>query len=48
VVNGIALCDARKLAAGIMFDGISGKDPAAERKAARSQGTFERAGGALC
>jgi integrase len=38
--NAIGLADARKLAAGIMLEVAMGKDPAAERKAERSSGTF--------
>lgn len=37
----IALADARKLTARIMLQVADGKDPAAERKAARGKGTFE-------
>jgi integrase len=37
----IGLADARKLASRIMFAVAEGKDPAAERKAERSKGTFE-------
>jgi integrase len=37
----IALSDARKLAARIMFQVAEGKDPAAEKTAQRSKGTFE-------
>jgi integrase len=40
-VGAIDLADARKLAARVMFEVAEGKDPAAERKAARSKGTFE-------
>ena len=39
--DAIALSDARKLAARVMFAVAEGKDPAAERKADRSRGTFE-------
>ena len=39
--DAIGLADARKLASRIMFQVAEGKDPAAERKAARSKGTFE-------
>jgi integrase len=39
--DAIGLADARRLASGIMFQVAEGKDPAAERKAARSKGTFE-------
>jgi integrase len=38
--DAISLPDARKLASRIMFQVAEGKDPAAERKAQRSQGTF--------
>jgi integrase len=37
----IGLADARKLASRVMFKVAEGKDPAAERKAERSKGTFE-------
>jgi Arm DNA-binding domain len=37
----IGLADARKLANGIMYQVAQGKDPAAERRAERSTGTFE-------
>jgi hypothetical protein len=37
----IDLSDARKLAHRIMFQVSEGKDPAAEKKAERSKGTFE-------
>lgn len=37
----IGLSDARKLASRVMFQVAEGKDPAAERKAERSKGTFE-------
>ena len=37
----IGLADARKLAKGLVFQVAQGKDPASERKAKRSQGTFE-------
>ncbi|MGA7310497.1 MAG: integrase family protein [Pseudolabrys sp.] len=37
----IKVTDARKLASRIMFNVAEGKDPAAERKAHRSKGTFE-------
>jgi integrase len=36
----IGLSDARRMAAGIMLKAAEGKDPAAERKAARGAGTF--------
>ena len=39
--DAIGLADARRLASRIMFQVAEGKDPAAERKAARSRGTFE-------
>jgi hypothetical protein len=39
--DAIGLADARKLASRVMFAVAEGKDPAAERKAARSKGTFE-------
>ena len=39
--SAIGLSDARKLASRIMFQVAEGKDPAAERRAARSAGTFE-------
>ena len=39
--DAIGLADARKLAARVMFQVAEGKDPAAERKADRSKGTFE-------
>jgi integrase len=39
-VDAIGLADARKLAARLMLQVIEGKDPQADRKAARSQGTF--------
>ena len=39
-VRSLGLADARRLAAHIMLDVIEGKDPAAERKAARDSGTF--------
>jgi integrase len=39
-VNALALADARKLAAKIMLQVIEGKDPAAEKRAARGAGTF--------
>ena len=38
--NAISLADARKLAGRIMLAVAEGKDPAAERKASRSKGTF--------
>jgi integrase len=38
--DAIGLADARRLAGRIMFQVAEGKDPAAERKAARSQGTW--------
>jgi integrase len=38
--DAIALADARKLAAELMLEVIQGKDPAAEKKAERSNGTF--------
>src|SRR6516162_6560797 len=38
--DAIALADARKLAAELMLEVIRGKDPAAERRAARGAGTF--------
>lgn len=37
----IGLSDARKLASRVMFQVAEGKDPAAEKKAERSKGTFE-------
>lgn len=37
----VGLADARKLASRIMFQVAEGKDPAAERRAERSKGTFE-------
>jgi integrase len=40
-VTAIDLADARKLASRVMFQVAEGKDPAAERKAARNKGTFE-------
>jgi hypothetical protein len=40
-VGAIGLADARKLASRVMFAVAEGKDPAAERKAERSKGTFE-------
>lgn len=40
-VAAIGLSDARKLAGRVMFAVAEGKDPAAERKAQRSRGTFE-------
>ncbi len=40
-VAAIGLADARKLASRVMFKVAEGKDPAAERKAERSKGTFE-------
>ena len=39
--DAIGLADARKLASRVMFAVAEGKDPAAERKADRSRGTFE-------
>ena len=39
--DAIGLADARKLASRVMFQVAEGKDPAAERKAERSKGTFE-------
>lgn len=39
--DAIGLADARKLASRVMFQVAEGKDPAAERRAARSAGTFE-------
>src|SRR5215813_7084858 len=39
--DAIALSDARRLAARVMFQVAEGKDPQADRKAARSKGTFE-------
>jgi integrase len=39
-VNVIGLAAARKLATKVLFEVVSGKDPAAERRAARSAGTF--------
>jgi integrase len=39
--SAIGLADARKLASRVMFAVAEGKDPQAERKAARSAGTFE-------
>src|SRR5262245_6301736 len=38
--DAISLTEARKLAAEIMLEVIRGKDPAAEKKAARGAGTF--------
>jgi hypothetical protein len=38
--DAIALADARKLAAKLMLEVIQGKDPAAEKRAERSTGTF--------
>ena len=38
--DAIALADARKLAAKLMLEVIQGKDPAAEKRAARGNGTF--------
>jgi integrase len=38
--DAIALADARKLAAKLMLEVIQGKDPAAEKRAARGSGTF--------
>jgi integrase len=40
-VAAIGLSDARKLAGRVMFKVAEGQDPAAERKAQRSRGTFE-------
>jgi integrase len=40
-VAAIGLSDARKLASRVMFKVAEGQDPAAERKAERSKGTFE-------
>jgi hypothetical protein len=40
-VASIDLADARKLASRVMFKVAEGNDPAAERKAERSKGTFE-------
>jgi len=40
-VDSIGLSDARKLASRVMFKVAEGKDPAAERKAERSKGSFE-------
>jgi hypothetical protein len=40
-VAAIGLADARKLASRTMFEVAQGNDPQAERKAARSSGTFE-------
>ena len=40
-VAAIGLSDARKLVSRVMFQVAEGKDPAAERKAERSKGTFE-------
>jgi integrase len=40
-VDAIGLADARMLAAEVMLEVARGKDPAAERKAERSAGTFE-------
>jgi integrase len=40
-VAAVKLSDARKLASRVMFQVAEGKDPAAERKAQRSRGTFE-------
>ena len=39
--DAVSLADARKFAAEIMLEVIRGKDPAAERKAQRTAGTFE-------
>jgi integrase len=39
-VTAIGLADARKLAGRVMFQVAEGKDPAAERRAERSKGTF--------
>jgi integrase len=39
-VDAISLADARKLAAKIMLDVITGRDPAVEKRAARGAGTF--------
>src|SRR5215471_2902953 len=38
--DAIALADARRLAAKLMLEVIQGKDPAAEKRAARGAGTF--------
>jgi integrase len=38
--DAVALADARKLAAKLMLEVIQGKDPAAEKRAARGTGTF--------
>jgi integrase len=43
--DAIGLADARKLASRVMFAVAEGKDPAAERKAERSKGTFEELAG---
>jgi integrase len=40
-VDAVGLSDARKLASRVMFKVAEGNDPAAERKAERSKGTFE-------
>jgi integrase len=40
-VNSIGLAKARELAADVMYDVAKGKDPAAERAASRTAGTFE-------
>ena len=39
--NAIGLADARRLAARVMLEVAEGRDPAAERRAQRSAGTFE-------
>ncbi len=39
--DAVDLADARKLASRVMFQVAEGKDPAAEKKAERSKGTFE-------
>jgi integrase len=41
LVDAVGLADARKLASRVMFDAAQGKDPAAERRAERSRGSFE-------
>ena len=40
-VDAVSLTNARKLAGRVMFQVAEGKDPAAERRAERSKGTFE-------
>src|SRR5215203_7308279 len=40
--DAIGLSDARKLASRVMFAVAEGKDPAADRKAERGKGTFEK------